>query len=90
MQRNGYIPPHVHMHLCRPHLVTKRVWVPQGPVNATKITHLGINGYIEYTALQTNLAYFKKLTTFTDININIGNHKSAKFTKNRPERLWPL
>ena len=20
MQRNGYIPPHVHMHLCRPHL----------------------------------------------------------------------
>ena len=37
---------------------------------------------IELTALQTNLAYLKKLTTFTDISINIRNHKSAKFTKN--------
>ena len=45
---------------------------------------------LEYTALQINLAYLKKLTTFTDITINIRNHKSAKFTKNRPERLWPL
>ena len=45
---------------------------------------------LEYTALQTNLAYLKKLTTFTDITINIRNHKSAKFTKNRPECLWPL
>ena len=45
---------------------------------------------LEYTALQTNLAYLKKLTTFTDININIRNHKSAKFTKNRPGHLWPL
>ena len=45
---------------------------------------------LEYTALQMNLAYLKKLTTFTDITINIRNHKSAKFTKNRPECLWPL
>ena len=45
---------------------------------------------LEYTALPMNLAYLKKLTTFTDININIRNHKSAKFTKNRAERLWPL
>ena len=45
---------------------------------------------LEYTALQMNLAYLKKLTTFTDMNINIRNHKSAKFTKNSPERLWPL
>ena len=44
----------------------------------------------EYTALQTNLAYLKKLTTFTDITINIRNHKSAKLTKSRPEHLWPL
>ena len=36
---------------------------------------------LEYTALQMNLAYLKKLTTFTDMNINIRNHKSAKFTK---------
>ena len=43
---------------------------------------------LEYTALQMNLAYLKKLTT--NVNINIRNHKSAKFTKNRPERLWPL
>ena len=45
---------------------------------------------LEYTALQMNLAYLKKLTTFTDITINIRNHKSAKFTKNRPEHLWLL
>ena len=45
---------------------------------------------LEYTALQMNLAYLKELTTFTDITINIRNHKSAKFTKNRPEPLWPL
>ena len=45
---------------------------------------------LEYTALQMNLAYLKKLTTFTDTSINIRNHKSAKFTKNRPEHLWPL
>ena len=45
---------------------------------------------LEYTALQMNLAYSKKLTTFTDMNINIRNHKSAKFTKNRPEHSWPL
>ena len=45
---------------------------------------------LEYTALQMNLAYLKKLTTLTDVTINIRDHKSAKFTKNRPERLWPL
>ena len=45
---------------------------------------------LEYTALQTNLAYLKKLTTFTDITINVRNHKSDKFDKNKPERLWPF
>ena len=45
---------------------------------------------LEYTPLQMNLAYLKKSTTFTDTTINIRNQKSAKFTKNRPERLWPL
>ena len=28
-----------------------------------------------------NLAYLKKLTTFTDTTINIRNHKSDKFDK---------
>ena len=45
---------------------------------------------LEHTALQTNLAYLKKLTTFTDTTINIRNHKIAKFTKNRSKLLWPL
>ena len=45
---------------------------------------------LEYTALQTNLAYLKKLTIFTNITINIRNHKNVKFTKNKPEHLWPL
>ena len=44
----------------------------------------------EYTALQMNLAYLKKLTTFTDKTINIRNHKSDKFDNNKPEHLWPL
>ena len=44
---------------------------------------------LEYTALQTNLAYLKKLTTFTDTTINIRNHKSDKFDKNKPEHLSP-
>ena len=44
----------------------------------------------EYTALQMNLAYLKKLTTFNDITINGRNHKSDKFDKNKPERLWPF
>ena len=45
---------------------------------------------LEYTALQINLAYLKKLTTFTDITINVRNHKSDKFDKNKPEHLWPF
>ena len=44
----------------------------------------------EYTALQMNLAYIKKLTIFTNTTINIRNHKSDKFDKNKPERLWPF
>ena len=44
----------------------------------------------EYTTLQINLAYLKKLTTFTDTTINIRNHKNAKLVKNKPECLWPL
>ena len=46
MQMNGYIPLHVHMHLCRPSVMTIWVWVPlwhmmfpaTGPKNTTKIT----------------------------------------------------
>ena len=45
---------------------------------------------LEYTDSQMNLAYLKKLTTFTDTTINIRNHRSDKFYKNKPERLWPL
>ena len=45
---------------------------------------------LEYTALQMNLAYLRKLTTFTDTTINIRNNKSDKFYKNKIERLWPL
>ena len=45
---------------------------------------------LEYTTLQMNLAHLKKLTTFTDTTITIRNHKSDKFDKNKPERLWPL
>ena len=36
-----------------------------------------------------NFSYFNKMTSFTNTNINIGNHKNSKFTKNRPEYLWP-
>ena len=32
---------------------------------------------LEYTALQINLAYLNELTTFTNITINIRNHKNA-------------
>ena len=45
---------------------------------------------LEYTALQMNLAYLKKLATFTDTTTIIRNHKSDKFDKNKPEHLWPL
>ena len=45
---------------------------------------------LEYTALQMNLAYLKKLTSFTNTTIDIRNHKSDKFDKNKPEHLWPL
>ena len=45
---------------------------------------------LEYTALQTNLAYLKELTTFTDITINVRNHKRDKFDKYKPEHLWPF
>ena len=31
MQMKEYIPPHVHMHLCRPYVVTIRVGVPLWP-----------------------------------------------------------
>ena len=37
-----------------------------------------------------NLAYLKKLTTFTNINTNIRNHKNGKFVQNNPKRLWSL
>ena len=37
-----------------------------------------------------NLAYLKKLTTFTDTTINIRNHKSDKFDKNKPKMFVAL
>ena len=45
---------------------------------------------VEWDGLQMNFSYFNKMTSFTDTNINIGNHKNSKFTKNRPECLWLL
>ena len=45
---------------------------------------------MELTGLQMNLAYLKKLTTLTNINENIMNHKNGKFEQNKPEHLWPL
>ena len=45
---------------------------------------------VELTGLQMNLVYLKKLTIFTNININIRNHKNGKFVQNKPECLWPL
>ena len=39
---------------------------------------------VKLTGLQTNLAYLKELTTFTNINKNIRKHK------NKPKHLWPL
>ena len=32
----------------------------------------------------------KKITSFTEIIVKVGNHKTMKLFKNRPERVWPL
>ena len=37
-----------------------------------------------------NFSYFNEMTGFTNIMTNVRNHKNSKFTKNRPERLWPF
>ena len=37
-----------------------------------------------------NLVNLKELPTFTNITINVRNHKNAKLIKNKPEHLWPL
>ena len=37
-----------------------------------------------------NFSYLNKMTSFTNIITNVGNHKNSKFTKNKPEHLWPL
>ena len=35
-------------------------------------------------------AYIKKITSFTKIIAKVGNHKSMKLFKNKPEHVWPL
>ena len=66
MQISGYIPPHVHMHLCRPsHRALKiqqnwNIWVL-----IETFKH----------ALQTNFSYINKMTSFTNIMTNVGNYK---------------
>ena len=37
-----------------------------------------------------NFSYFNKMTSFTNIMTNVGNHKSRDFFKNKPKHLWPL
>ena len=32
----------------------------------------------------------KKITSLTKIIAKVGNHKSMKLVKNRPESVWPL
>ena len=32
----------------------------------------------------------KKITSFTKIIVKVGNHKTMKLVKNRPEHMWPL
>ena len=32
----------------------------------------------------------KKITSFTEIIVKVGNHKNMKLVKNRPEHVWPL
>ena len=34
-----------------------------------------------------NLAYLKKISSFTEIIIKVRNHKNGKLAKNKPERL---
>ena len=38
-------------------------------------------------ALQTNFSYINKMTSFTNIMTNVGNHKSRDFVKNKPKHL---
>ena len=38
-------------------------------------------------ALQMNFSYINKMTSFTNIMTNVGNHKSRDFVKNKPKRL---
>ena len=41
-------------------------------------------------ALQMNFSYINKITSFTNIMINVKNHKNSKFDEKRPECLWLL
>ena len=36
-------------------------------------------------ALQRNFSYINKMTSFTNIMTNVGNHKSRDFVKNKPK-----
>ena len=37
-----------------------------------------------------NFTNLKKITSFTNVTMNVRNHKNAKLVKNKPEHLWPL
>ena len=37
-----------------------------------------------------NFTNLKKIPSFTEIIIKVGNHKNGKLVKNKPEHLWPL
>ena len=66
-----------------------RFYQPQGPKNAIKITHLGINIKV-ITCFTNGFTNIKKITSFTKIIVKVGNHKNMKLVKNKPECLWPL
>ena len=36
-----------------------------------------------------NFTNIKKITSFTEIIVKVGNHKNEKLVKNKPEHLWP-
>ena len=55
----------------------------------TKLGYLGINR-CGIDALETNFSYINKMTSFTNIMTNVGNHKSRDFVKNKPKHCSPL
>ena len=50
MQINGYIPPHVPMHLCRPSVVTRSIWVC-APVAHDAYSHRTLKMQQKYNTL---------------------------------------